>query len=82
MGRPGRTADRPLASSGGGRSVADDAEWEMPVKGEDQKCYMPFSRVEHNVPWVFFALHFFVFYSVIALDMIKNCFSKCTHSSG
>jgi hypothetical protein len=38
-----------------------DAEWEALGRGKSPKLYLPFTRVEIGVPWVFFALHFLVF---------------------
>lgn len=40
-----------------------DAEWEILGRGKDHKKYLPFTRVEIFVPWVFFGLHAFVFLS-------------------
>lgn len=36
------------------------AEWEAIGKGEDPKLYMPFTKVEIVVPWVFLSLHIVV----------------------
>lgn len=38
-----------------------EAEWTAVGKGETYKLYLPFTRIEIYVPWVFFALHLFVF---------------------
>lgn len=38
-----------------------DAEWTAVGRGEDPKLYLPFTHVEIIVPWVFFAIHLFVF---------------------
>lgn len=38
-----------------------DAEWEAVGRGEDEKKYLPFTKIEMYVPWVFLALHIFVF---------------------
>ncbi len=38
-----------------------DAEWESLERGKNPKLYLPFTRVEMIVPWVFFLLHFSVF---------------------
>jgi len=37
-----------------------DAEWEVIGRGKDSKLYLPFTRVETVVPWVFLALHLLV----------------------
>jgi hypothetical protein len=52
-----------------------DAEWEELGKGEDPKLYLPFSRVERNVPWVFFVLHLFVFVQALPWSVIQRFFS-------
>jgi hypothetical protein len=38
-----------------------EAEWEAVGRGENEKLYKPFTHIELNVPWVFVALHTFVF---------------------
>lgn len=38
-----------------------DVEWEKAGRGEDKKLYLPFTHIEINVPWVFFAIHTLVF---------------------
>jgi len=37
-----------------------DAEWEAIGRGKDSKLYLPFTRVETTVPWVFLVLHLLV----------------------
>jgi len=37
-----------------------DAEWELLEKGENSKIYLPFTKVEMTIPWVFFSVHFTV----------------------
>lgn len=37
-----------------------DAEWEVIGRGKDSKLYLPFTRVETAVPWVFLVLHLLV----------------------
>ena len=34
-----------------------DAEWESVGRGKDPKLYLPFTRVERAVPWLFLLLH-------------------------
>ena len=38
-----------------------DAEWEAMKRGQSKKLYWPISHIEAMVPWVFLALHVFVF---------------------
>ena len=38
-----------------------DAEWEAVGRGRDRKKYLPFTRVEMIVPWIFLALHLLIF---------------------
>lgn len=42
-----------------------DAEWESIGRGKNAKLYLPFTRVEMVVPWIFFVLHSVVFIRVI-----------------
>lgn len=42
-----------------------NAEWELVGRGKDPKLYLPFTRVEMVVPWIFFILHLVVFMRVI-----------------
>ena len=42
-----------------------DAEWEAVGSGKRPHLYLPFTRVEMRVPWVFFVLHAVVFIRVI-----------------
>ena len=37
-----------------------EAEWEISQRGSNSKLYLPFTHVEIYIPWVFFAVHFFV----------------------
>ena len=46
-----------------------DAEWKELGRGKDSKKYLPFTRVELRVPWVFFALHLFVFIRTFLLKL-------------
>ena len=38
-----------------------DLEWDKIGRGDDKKLYLPFTHIEINVPWVFFAIHALVF---------------------
>ncbi|MFX0202093.1 MAG: hypothetical protein ACFFCW_38775 [Candidatus Hodarchaeota archaeon] len=38
-----------------------NAEWEAVERGENPKLYLPFTHIEIYIPWVFFAVHSFVF---------------------
>jgi hypothetical protein len=42
-----------------------DAEWEALGRGKDAKLYLPFTKVEMAVPWIFFSLHFVVLLRVV-----------------
>jgi hypothetical protein len=37
-----------------------DAEWTAVGRGEDPKLYLPFTRIEMIIPWIFLTLHGFV----------------------
>ena len=51
-----------------------DAEWETLGKGKNAKLYLPFTKVEMAVPWIFFALHFIVLFRVILWGNVFSCF--------
>lgn len=53
-----------------------DAEWEALGRGKDSKLYLPFTKVEMVVPWVFLALHLFVFLRVFSLEAILKWVSN------
>lgn len=38
-----------------------DAEWSALGRGRDPDIYLPFTKVEMRVPWIFFAIHLCVF---------------------
>jgi hypothetical protein len=38
-----------------------DAEWTALGRGKDPSLYLPFTNIELFVPWVFIAIHLFVF---------------------
>ncbi len=38
-----------------------DAEWEAVGRGENSRLYLPFTRIEVGVPWVFLVLHIVAF---------------------
>jgi len=52
-----------------------DAEWEILGRGKNPKIYLPFTKVEMRVPWVFFGLHLFVFISSIPWGKLYQMFS-------
>ena len=53
-----------------------DAEWEILGRGKDPKLYLPFTKVELRVPWVFFSLHAFVFLSSVPWAKVSQLLSK------
>jgi len=53
-----------------------DTEWEMLGRGKDKKKYLPFTKIEMRIPWVFFALHFSVFVINIPWNNLVNCIQK------
>lgn len=38
-----------------------DAEWKAIGEGKDKEMYLPFTKVEIRVPWIFLFVHAFVF---------------------
>lgn len=36
------------------------AEWDIVGHGEDPKRYLPFTRIEIYIPWIFLSMHFWV----------------------
>ncbi len=53
-----------------------DDEWEMLGRGKDKSKYLPFTKIEMRVPWIFFTLHAIVFLISIPLQWILHLFSK------
>lgn len=53
-----------------------DDEWEMLGRGRDKSKYLPFTKIEMRVPWIFFTLHAIVFLISIPLQWILHLFSK------
>ena len=45
-------------------------EWEKLGRGKDKKKYLPFTKIEMRVPWVFFFLHAIVFLNNLVLFLI------------
>lgn len=43
-----------------------DAEWEALGRGKNRRLFMPFTRIERLVPWVFCALHLVAFCTGLA----------------
>ncbi|MEW6328127.1 MAG: hypothetical protein AB1487_11150 [Thermodesulfobacteriota bacterium] len=37
------------------------AEWEALGRGKDPQKYLPFTKIEKRIPWIFFSLHLFTF---------------------
>lgn len=52
------------------------AEWEALGRGEDPERYLPFTKVEVVVPWVFLVLHFIVFFRAFPWDSIWKWISS------
>jgi len=50
-----------------------DAEWEALGRGKDAKLYLPFTKVEMAVPWIFFSLHSVVLLRVIPWGLFVRC---------
>lgn len=38
-----------------------DSEWEKVDKGKNSKLYLPFTKIEIYIPWIFFVIHAVVF---------------------
>ena len=50
-----------------------DAEWEALGRGKDAKLYLPFTKIEMAVPWIFFSLHSVVLLRVIPWGLFVRC---------
>lgn len=50
-----------------------DAEWEALGRGKDTKLYLPFTKIEMAVPWIFFSLHSVVLLRVIPWGLFVCC---------
>lgn len=53
-----------------------DAEWEVLGRGKKRSLYLPFTKVEMAVPWVFFMLHVLVCYRYFPWLLIRECLVK------
>ena len=54
-----------------------DAEWEAVDRGENPKLYLPFTHIEIYIPWVFFAVHYFVFLRCLPWSsMLESLYNK------
>jgi hypothetical protein len=53
-----------------------DAEWEVLGRGKKRSSYLPFTRVEMAVPWVFFLLHVLVCYRCFPWLLLRECLVK------
>ena len=56
-----------------------DAEWTALGKGKDRKLYLPFTRIEVWVPWVFIAIHGVVLLRSIPWNILA---AYCSTGSG
>ncbi|GCC10016.1 hypothetical protein IPdc08_00034 [archaeon] len=43
-----------------------DMEWDKVGRGKNSRLYLPFTRVEVLIPWVFLVLHVFVFLKAVS----------------
>jgi hypothetical protein len=48
-----------------------DAEWEELGRGQDPEKYNPLTHIEVGVPWVFFALHAYVFVRTVPWAQLR-----------
>lgn len=55
-----------------------DAEWIALGSGRDPKKYLPFTKIEMLVPWVFFALHAVVLLKSVPLQEVESWLSQQT----
>lgn len=53
-----------------------DTEWEMLGRGKDKKKYLPFTKIEMRIPWVFFGLHLSVFLINVPWNSLAKCIQK------
>ncbi len=53
-----------------------EAEWDVIGRGKDPKLYLPFTRVETVVPWVFLVLHLIVVVRAIPWETISALFTN------
>jgi hypothetical protein len=51
-----------------------DAEWDLVGRGKDAERYRPLSHIEIGVPWVFGALHGYVFVTTLPWERIVDFF--------
>ena len=48
-----------------------DDEWEKLGRGKDKTKYLPFTKIEMRIPWIFFSLHIIVFFKSIICILIS-----------
>jgi len=48
-----------------------DAEWEAVGRGKDSALYLPFTRIEMAIAWVFLILHLVAFWQSFPWEMLK-----------
>ena len=53
-----------------------DAEWESVERGKNPNLYLPFTRMEGLVPWLFMALHVVFVISGLPWSSISACFLR------
>jgi len=53
-----------------------DDEWEILGRGRDKTKYLPFTRIEMRVPWIFFTLHVIVFSMSIPWRWVLHLFER------
>jgi len=51
-----------------------DDEWEILGRGKDKTKYLPFTKIEMWVPWIFFTLHAIIFLMSIAWRWVIHLF--------
>jgi hypothetical protein len=49
-----------------------DAEWEAVGRGKNPDLYLPFTRIEMAIPWVFLTLHLFAFLQSFPWHVLKG----------
>lgn len=48
-----------------------DAEWEAVGRGKNSDLYLPFTRIEMAIPWVFLILHLVAFWQSFPWEILK-----------
>lgn len=56
-----------------------ETEWEVVGRGKDKNLYLPFTRIEIKIPWIFISLYIVIFLWALPWPKIADLLSKFPH---